>query len=393
MKDLREKQRIDILNRYFLFDSDIEIDYENITFLASTICNTPISTITLVDEKRQWFKSKIGLGFSETPINMSFCALSLSKNKRVLIIPNLMEDAEFSKIGKLNGLEKNGFYASITLFNDDEVALGTLCVIDYESRTLNENQIKALEILGQQVEELFRIRLKNIQLSKNYEDLNLKYNELKQFSNTISHDIQTPINNIVSLIGMLNDEEGNQKATSEYLDLLVTSSFQLKNYVNNLLNYYQSEALVAIKNNFLLQDVVQEIEQIISTNNQVLMVYDFDEATTMWTDKMALSQILLNLISNGIKYNTQTTPKITISYELLNGKSVVKIKDNGIGIETKDFEKIFENNITLSQKDRYGNYGTGLGLSIVKNLTDKIDFDINIASEVGKGTTFTLVEK
>ena len=58
MKDLREKQRIDILNRYFLFDSDIEIDYENITFLASVICNTPISTITLVDEKRQWFKSK-----------------------------------------------------------------------------------------------------------------------------------------------------------------------------------------------------------------------------------------------------------------------------------------------------------------------------------------------
>ena len=58
MKDLREKQRIDILNRYFLFDSDIEIDYENITSLASVICNTPISTITLVDEKRQWFKSK-----------------------------------------------------------------------------------------------------------------------------------------------------------------------------------------------------------------------------------------------------------------------------------------------------------------------------------------------
>ncbi len=242
------------------------------------------------------------------------------------------------------------------------------------------------------MEELFRIRLKNIQLSKNYEDLNLKYNELKQFSNTISHDIQTPINNIVSLIGMLNDEEGNQKATSEYLDLLVTSSFQLKNYVNNLLNYYQSEALVAIKNNFLLQDVVQEIEQIISTNNQVLMVYDFDEATTMWTDKMALSQILLNLISNGIKYNTQTTPKITISYELLNGKSVVKIKDNGIGIETKDFEKIFENNITLAKKDRYGNYGSGLGLSIVANLAKKINYKITIDSEVGVGSTFILTE-
>ena len=392
MKDLPKKNAVEVLEDYYLFDSDAEIEYDNITFLASKICNTPISTITLLDDKRQWFKSKIGFEHSETPLNMSFCALSISKCKKVIVVPNLMEDADFSAIGKLNGLEKDGFYAAVTLFNEDEIPLGTLCVIDYESKVLDEDQMKALEILGRQVEELFKIRKKNIQLNKNYEVLKEKYAELKQFSNTISHDIQTPVNNIISLISLLNDDKGNQNATSEYLELLVSSSYQLKNYVNNLLTYYQSEALVISKKEFSLQEVIHEIEQIITSDNQVKFVNDFDASVTLRTDKMAISQILLNLISNGIKYNMTVNPIITISYELLDGKSVIKIKDNGIGIEKKFFETIFENNITLARKDRYGNYGTGLGLSIVSNLVKKINYKISLDSEIGVGTTFTLTE-
>ncbi|WP_322550492.1 GAF domain-containing sensor histidine kinase [Flavobacterium psychraquaticum] len=392
MKNLPQKNAVEVLEDYYLFDSDAEIEYDNITFLASKICNTPISTITLLDDKRQWFKSKIGFEHSETPLNRSFCALSISKSKNVIVVPNLMEDAEFSKIGKLNGLEKNGFYAAVTLFNDDEVALGTLCVIDYESKNLDQDQIKALQILGKQVEELFKIRLKNIQLNKNYQDLKEKYSELKQFSNTISHDIQSPINNIISLITLLNDDKGNQKATSEYLELLVTSSYQLKNYVSNLLTYYQSESLVVNKNKILLKDLVTEIEQMVTSDNQIKFVYDFDSSTLLTTDKMALSQILLNLISNGIKYNMQANPIITIRYEMFDGKSIIKIIDNGTGIEKKYFETIFENNTTLAKKDRYGNFGTGLGLSIVANLAKKINYKIAIDSIIGVGSTFTLTD-
>lgn len=386
------KNVIEVLEDYNLFDSEAEIEYDNITFLASKICNTSISTITLLDDKKQWFKSKIGFEHSETPLNRSFCALSISKSKNVIVVPNVMEDAEFSIIGKLNGLEKDGFYAAVTLFNEDEIALGTLCVIDYESKNLDQDQIKALQILGKQVEELFKIRLKNIQLNKNYQDLKEKYSELKQFSDTISHDIQSPINNIISLITLLNDDKGNQNATSEYLELLVTSSYQLKNYVSNLLTYYQSESLVVNKNKILLKDLVTEIEQIVTSDNQVKFVYDFDTSTLLTTDKMALSQILLNLISNGIKYNMQANPIITIRYEMFDGKSIIKIIDNGTGIEKKYFETIFENNTTLAKKDRYGNFGTGLGLSIVVNLAKKIKYKIAIDSIIGVGSTFTLTD-
>ena len=394
MTKFTEQQRLDVVDKYSLFDSEPELEYDNITFLASKVCNTPISTITLVDENRQWFKSKIGFEHNENPKKMSFCALSLSKNQDVIVVPNLMQDEEFSEIGKLNGLEKDGFSASVTLYNENKIPLGTLCVIDFESKTLDKDQIKALKILGKQVEELFKLRLKNIELQKNFEELSIKHQQLKKFSNTISHDLQTPINNIISLISLINEEDVKEETIiSEYLNLVVTSSQQLKDYVNKLLSYYTSDTLNANKTPFRLADLVSEISQIVNTNNEAEIISEFDKNLEIISDKTALSQILINIISNGIKYNTTPKPIIKITSNIINHKSTISITDNGIGIDSKNFNAIFENNITLSQKDRYGNYGTGLGLSIVKNLTDKIDFDINIASEVGKGTTFTLVEK
>ena len=67
MTKFTEQQRLDVVDKYSLFDSEPELEYDNITFLASKVCNTPISTITLVDENRQWFKSKIGFEHNENP--------------------------------------------------------------------------------------------------------------------------------------------------------------------------------------------------------------------------------------------------------------------------------------------------------------------------------------
>ena len=394
MTKFTEQQRLDVVDKYSLFDSEPELEYDNITFLASKVCNTPISTITLVDENRQWYKSKIGFEHNENPKNMSFCALSLSKNQDVIVVPNLMQDEEFSEIGKLNGLEKDGFYASVTLYNENKIPLGILCVIDFESKTLDKDQIKALKILGKQVEELFKLRLKKIELQKNFEELSIKHQQLKKFSNTISHDLQTPINNIISLISLINEEDVKEETIiSEYLNLVVTSSEQLKEYVNKLLTYYTSDNLIVSKTRFPLADLISEINQIVNANNEAEIVTDFDGNLEIITDKTALSQILINIISNGIKYNTTDKPIIKITNNIVNFKSNISISDNGIGIDTQNFETIFQNNKTLSKKDRYGNYGTGLGLAIVMNLTQKIDFDIKVSSEIGKGSTFTLMEK
>ncbi|HCQ11803.1 ATP-binding protein, partial [Flavobacterium sp.] len=101
-------------------------------------------------------------------------------------------------------------------------------------------------------------------------------------------------------------------------------------------------------------------------------------------------QILHNLIGNGIKYNDKEIVEIKIDFSENASYYIIKVTDNGIGIETKDFLEIYESFKILNVKDRYGNYGTGLGLSTVKKIVDKLNGRIEIISELKKGTTFTL---
>lgn len=123
------------------------------------------------------------------------------------------------------------------------------------------------------------------------------------------------------------------------------------------------------------------------TNVNVHYQSDYD---TIKINKYALIQILHNLIGNGIKYNDKEIVEIKIDFSENASYYIIKVTDNGIGIETKDFLEIYESFKILNVKDRYGNYGTGLGLSTVKKIVDKLNGRIEIISELKKGTTFTL---
>jgi hypothetical protein len=101
----------------------------------------------------------------------------------------------------------------------------------------------------------------------------------------------------------------------------------------------------------------------------------------------------LNLITNGIKYNENKIPQIIIKGIKVKNKTQIEVSDNGIGMKSTEIESIFNPNKIMTTKDRFGNYGNGLGMVTVKNLIDKINFDVEITSEIENGTTFTLVEK
>lgn len=391
----KELERIRIVEGYELFDTSPEEAYDNITFLASQVCQTPISTITLVDEARQWFKSKIGFSHDGSPISTSFCALAIAKEQEVTIVPNLMQDPDFSEIGKLNGLEKDGFYASVAIKDEKGVVLGTLCVIDYVSKTLTENQVKSLVILAQQVSDLFKLRLKNIQLIQNNSLLQNKYDELEQFTSAVSHDLKTPLNNIISLVQLVKENlhhtDSNSLTENEtYVDYMVTSSYQLKNYIDDLLDFYKNNPNDLQREKFALSVIFDDIKQTLNP----LGNFDFQFSTTVdevFSYKITLKQILLNLVSNGIKYNASDSILIKIDLKETPAFYTISVEDNGIGIEESKFELIFSEFETIPQKDRFGNYGKGLGLPKVKKLLEKISGKIELTSTVGKGSTFTVL--
>ncbi|WP_018620696.1 GAF domain-containing protein [Spirosoma luteum] len=153
-----ESARLEALTGYNLLDSSPEDIYDDVTQLASEICRTPISLISLVDENRQWFKSKQRLASDETKREYSFCAHAILNPSEILIVPDAREDERFSDNPLTTGQPRVVFYAGVPLVNPEGYPLGTLCVIDNRPRTLTENQLLSLRALARLVNTHFELR-------------------------------------------------------------------------------------------------------------------------------------------------------------------------------------------------------------------------------------------
>jgi GAF domain-containing protein len=162
--------RLAALKHSKLLDTSSEEVFDDITMLASYVCNTPIALITLLDDTRQWFKSNVGLNVSETPRNISFCGHAIL-GKEILEIPNALEDERFRDNPLVVNEPKIRFYAGIPLITTEGYAFGTLCVIDKIPRQLSQQQLSALQALGRQAVTLIEYRLSMIKTSLINHDL------------------------------------------------------------------------------------------------------------------------------------------------------------------------------------------------------------------------------
>jgi diguanylate cyclase (GGDEF)-like protein/PAS domain S-box-containing protein len=145
-----ELLRLRALHRYAILDTAAEAEFDDITLLASSICDTPIGLITLLDAGRQWFKSKVGIGASETARNISFCGHAILADV-IFEVPDASADPRFDDNPLVTGEPNLRFYAGAPLITSDGYRLGALCVIDTVPRTLTDKQRTMLEALSRQV--------------------------------------------------------------------------------------------------------------------------------------------------------------------------------------------------------------------------------------------------
>lgn len=386
---LNEKQRLEAVKKYNLLDTLPESDFDNITKLVASICDLPISLITLLDTDRNFLKSHHGIPFNESPRDLSFCGHAILSDEPIFIVEDLSKDIRFcdNPVVEENNV---AFYAGVPLINPNGFALGTLCVYDVKPRTLSEQQKDTLIILAKQVVNLFELRLKNNELADAYDLLEERHHSLNSFAGKVSHDLKSPLANITSLSQLFKDElkTSYPDIDLEYLDYIEESADTLRGYIDGILKHYKSEALLQKdKKQTDLAHIFEDVKQMLSLNDNQFKL----KTNTVLGEinQSAITQIILNLVDNAFKYNTSQTPLVIVDYSENITHHIFSVSDNGIGIASEKQIQLFDLFNTAHDADKYGKKGTGIGLYTVKTLVEKLGGDISLISKLNQGTTFT----
>jgi signal transduction histidine kinase len=375
---------------YSILDTGDERDFNDLTTLASAICQTPIALINLFDEKRQSVKARIVSNKLKNSFDHSFRVPAIDAEQHVLIIEDASQDERFLQSPFIDGQDKITFYAGVPLVNDEGVLLGSLSVIDRQQKRLTDEQINALKIIAKQIVDKLELRKKAVVSEDTIRELRYSNLFMQKFAAMAAHDIKNPMSSILlsaqSLKARLDKLE--DKGYEKLVDLNISSTKRLVVLLDDMLAYSKSPSLLLTqKSTVNLREILNVVIDMVSIpeNFEISMP---DENHMIHVSSVAVQQIFINLLSNAIRYNDKEQGWLQIRFNETAQSYYFEVEDNGIGIEEAYHEKIFTNSFTLKITDRYEKKGSGIGLSTVKELIKALKGSIFVRSVPGLGTTF-----
>ena len=427
-----EALRVEKLKSYLILDTEAESQFDRLTGLASTICECPIALVSLLDDTRQWFKSRIGLDACSTPRDISFCQFAIHQNE-FFEIENALEDERFFDNPLVTDAPFIRYYGGQPLITPDGFRLGTICVIDTKPKKLTLQQKEAMAVLAHEIVMHFELRIKTIQLKhanelekRRTQDLLIqsgKLASLGQLIASVAHEIQNPLW-IVDLAVQ------NQSSAGTKLRMFWDELNQTADFSDDKLKWFENFLEKSQKNHDLMTrglSNLTEFSQALKTQSHPEQKPSYDveigdvlhEALTITQGKLVeqkvvteidelplcscyrsrIGQVFINLLSNAGDALQDKAAKEFLGGRNFEGKVTIKARpslkagisgieisfmDNGTGIDEQAQPHIFTEFFTTKAPGK----GTGLGLSLSKNIIDDHGGTIEVESSNDGGAHF-----
>jgi anti-sigma regulatory factor (Ser/Thr protein kinase) len=317
-----ETARLAALRSYRILDTAPEQQFDDLTLLASHICGTPIAAISLIDDRRQWFKSRVGLSIAEAERSIAFCTHAMAQ-RSMLIVPDAQLDARFRDNPMVTGEPHVRFYAGTPLMTPEGHALGTLCVVDHAPRTLTEEQRQALDALGRQVQA-------QLELRRNLTELNRAL---------AARDIA--------------------EAAQDQLIRDLRESVDQVNKLSALIPYTSTCEL-----NMVIPATPEGIHTVSEGVMQLLKRKQWSEEDIIKID-LALQEALANGIRHGCKGDPSKSVQCSVTCDE-NGELVIVVRDPGPGFDHSKVANPLEGENMLKPNGR--------GVFLINQLMDQVAF-------------------
>lgn len=378
-----EAARLADLYEYEILGTDPEAGFDDLALLASRIVGTPIALVNLLDAEQQFTKASVGLDLVWMPRDESFCTHTIVEENGVLVVPNALEDARFSHNPHVLGGPKIRFYAGSTIRSAEGRAIGVLCAIDNEPRTLGTEQLAALEALSRNVTTQLELRRLLAGERRTVAGLQELDRQKAEFTAVVAHDLRSPLTSIRGYAELLRESDDERETALSAIDRGAEHLLQL---VDDLTGSAAELSLEAVDLEPLVRAAVDCATPAAGAAGVTLIIETVP--VLVLADRHRIAQALDNLVGNAIKYAPGGIVEVCLSLEREHG--VVTVRDDGIGIPAAELDSLFDRFFRASTARSGGFPGSGIGLSIVQRIVETHGGTLDVESDVGNGTTFRL---
>jgi signal transduction histidine kinase len=343
-----------------------------------------------LDDRRQWFKARVGLETLETSKSISFCSHAIHQSD-IFEVENALADHRFFDNPLVSGHPDIRFYAGMPLTTSSGFKLGTLCVIDSVPRHLTPIQRTALEVLSHQVIRQLELRISKRKLEIQSQEL-AKLNETNaKILTIIGHDLRSPLASLSQVVEM---SQSGDLSPDETIELVKMSGFYIESslfLLENLINWAQQQfrQTESSPNPINLSTVVSQISDSLQMKfkekgNRFEMNLPQGE---FQINENVFSLLLRNLLTNANKF----TRNGIISVKAIQKDSwlEISVKDTGIGMDDAKQTNLFNWEKRKSTDGTSGEKGIGIGLILCKEMVEIAGGKLSLESKPGFGTTFT----